>query len=245
MYEGGNKMVDEKIDIDKILFTNQPVGEAKWKYDDLEKIVLETRATSDDGLMANNIAESQAKLFADNVVYNWNLGPTEPDMVANGKDEVLRIALGAELGGIEGWKYPMVDYWIDPQQAICVWKTVMQSPWPVWPDDVKRPYEYYTCRTWGYSYHFFDDEGKATRKYDEWEVPTIFWTHAEGVALDVASPVMKDKYAMRLKRIEGALRRRKEYLDDLCEEYGWSSPKRTLYDIYLEDIDEYNALTGK
>ena len=62
-------------------------------------------------LQANKDAESagdwtaMSLLFAEDATYGWNYGP-ENDFMAVGRDEIRDIALGLEMGGLDGWEYP-------------------------------------------------------------------------------------------------------------------------------------------
>ena len=46
-----------------------------------------------------------ADFYADDATYGWNIGPKE-DVMCIGIDEIRDIALGLEMAGLEGWKYP-------------------------------------------------------------------------------------------------------------------------------------------
>jgi hypothetical protein len=207
MYEGEKEMAENRN-------TNQK-EEYGWPYEEVDAYVRRYHDRMLEAEETGNFGLAQEQSFTDDAIYNWNIGPTEPDMIANGKDEVLRIAYGAELAGVEGWKYPMVDYWLDPQQGLIVWKFEMISPWPKWPDGD----DYYMARGHGYTMQIYVGDMHVNRQYDECETPPLYWTHAEGIALGAAGKTLTEKYHMRVKRIQSALARREEYLEDLREEY--------------------------
>ncbi len=69
-------------------------------------------------LQANRDAEKAgdwkplADFYADDATYGWNIGPKE-DVMCVGIDEIREIALGLEMAGLEGWKYPYQKVLID------------------------------------------------------------------------------------------------------------------------------------
>ena len=72
-----------------------------------------------------------AELFTVDATYGWNMGPRE-EFMAVGSDEIREIALGMEMGGLDGWTYPYQKVLIDEHQGevIGLWKQVA---------DAKRP----------------------------------------------------------------------------------------------------------
>ena len=86
-------------------------------------------------LQANRDAESTgdwkllADFYADDATYGWNIGPKE-DVMCIGIGEIRDIALGLEMAGLEGWRYPYQKVIIDDQQGEIVgfWKQVVTDP---------------------------------------------------------------------------------------------------------------------
>jgi hypothetical protein len=74
---------------------------------------------------------SLAELFADDATYGWNLGPREEFMVV-GREEIRRVALGMEMGGLDGWKYPYVRIVVDPRlgEVVGFWRQVAEARRP-------------------------------------------------------------------------------------------------------------------
>lgn len=66
-----------------------------------------------------------ADFYADDATYGWNIGPKE-DVMCVGIDEIRDIALGQEMVGLEGWRYPYQRVIIDDRQGEIVgfWKQV-------------------------------------------------------------------------------------------------------------------------
>lgn len=69
-----------------------------------------------------------AELFTEDATYGWNLGPGG-DFMAVGRDEIREIALGMEMGGLDGWTYPYQEVLIDDRkgQVIGLWKQVADA----------------------------------------------------------------------------------------------------------------------
>ena len=82
-------------------------------------------------LEANREAERKgdwrglADFYTDDATYGWNIGPKE-DVMCVGIDEIRNIALGQEMEGLEGWKYPYQRVIIDDKigEIVGFWKQV-------------------------------------------------------------------------------------------------------------------------
>ena len=85
-------------------------------------------------LQANRDAEAagdwrpMAELFTPDATYGWNYGP-ENDFMAVGRDEIRDIALGMEMGGLDGWQYPYQEVVIDEVKGFVIgfWKQVADA----------------------------------------------------------------------------------------------------------------------
>ena len=69
-----------------------------------------------------------ADLFTEDATYGWNYGP-ETDFMAVGRQEITDIAVGIEMGGLDGWVYPYQQILIDEKagQVVGFWKQVATS----------------------------------------------------------------------------------------------------------------------
>ena len=67
-----------------------------------------------------------ADFYAEDATYGWNIGPKE-DVMCIGIDEIRDIALGLEMAGLEGWKYPYQKVIIDDKigEIVGFWKQVV------------------------------------------------------------------------------------------------------------------------
>lgn len=85
-------------------------------------------------LQANRDAEAAgdwktlAELYTPDATYGWNYGP-ENEFMAVGRDEIRDIALGMEMGGLDGWQYPYQELVIDDRtgNVIGFWKQVADA----------------------------------------------------------------------------------------------------------------------
>jgi hypothetical protein len=70
-----------------------------------------------------------ADFYTDDATYGWNIGPKE-DVMCVGIDEIRNIALGQEMEGLEGWRYPYQRVIIDEKigEVVGFWKQVATDP---------------------------------------------------------------------------------------------------------------------
>jgi hypothetical protein len=66
-----------------------------------------------------------ADFYTDDATYGWNIGPKE-DVMCIGVDEIRDIALGQEMEGLQGWRYPYQRVIIDDKigEVVGFWKQV-------------------------------------------------------------------------------------------------------------------------
>lgn len=101
-----------------------------YPYEELSEMV-------DRWLDANRRAQDAgdwtvlSEMFTENATYGWNIGPKE-DFMAVGRDEIRDIAVGLEMGGLDGWVYPYQKVLIDEHQGEVVgfWKQIAGAPRP-------------------------------------------------------------------------------------------------------------------
>ena len=69
-----------------------------------------------------------AELFTEDATYGWNLGP-KGEFMAIGRDQIRDVALGLEMGGLDGWTYPYQEVLIDERkgQVIGIWKQIADA----------------------------------------------------------------------------------------------------------------------
>ena len=82
-------------------------------------------------LQANRDAEAagdwcpMADLYTEDATYGWNYGPEHEFMVV-GREEIREVALGLEMGGLDGWEYPYQSILIDEVRGMVVgfWRQI-------------------------------------------------------------------------------------------------------------------------
>lgn len=186
----------------------------KYTYEELEQFTDHIGKVMDEARETGSYTKAFSEVFVDDATYRWGLGPTMPDFYARGKDEILKVALGAEMAGTDGWKYPQIERYTDPEQNICCYRWIMESPW------LKEDGTYYAATGYGYTAHWYAGNMKSLRQEDWCESDTIHYCHALGVATGLANQAMCEKVIMRRKRENMASEQWKEHLEDLREEYG-------------------------
>ncbi|HEY9558817.1 MAG TPA: nuclear transport factor 2 family protein [Acidimicrobiales bacterium] len=85
-------------------------------------------------LQANRDAEAagdwrpMAELYAPDATYGWNYGP-EHEFMAVGREQIRDVALGLEMGGLDGWQYPYEEILIDDRkgQVIGLWRQIADA----------------------------------------------------------------------------------------------------------------------
>lgn len=69
--------------------------------------------------------EPMSLMYAEDATYGWNYGPKE-NFMAVGRDEIRDVALGLEMGGLDGWEYPYEHILIDEKKGMVVgfWRQI-------------------------------------------------------------------------------------------------------------------------
>jgi hypothetical protein len=94
----------------------------------------ELEAMMDRWLQANATAEATgdwtvlADFYTDDATYGWNLGPKETFM-AVGRDQIRELAVGTEMAGLAGWRYPHEEILIDEVkgQVVSFWRQIADA----------------------------------------------------------------------------------------------------------------------
>ena len=101
-----------------------------FAYEELEEMVQRWLDTNRRAQEAGDW-RPMSEMYTEDATYGWNIGPHEDFMVV-GRDDIRDIALGLEMGGLDGWTYPYQKVIIDPKQGeiIGLWKQVADSTRP-------------------------------------------------------------------------------------------------------------------
>jgi len=72
-----------------------------------------------------------ADFYTEDATYGWNFGPKE-EFMAVGRDEIREIAVGLEMGGLDGWNYPYEEILIDDRkgQVVGFWRQLADARRP-------------------------------------------------------------------------------------------------------------------
>lgn len=72
-----------------------------------------------------------AELYAEDATYGWTLGADEEFMVV-GRAEIREVALGLEMGGLDGWRYPYERILVDDKagEVVGFWRQVAEATRP-------------------------------------------------------------------------------------------------------------------
>ena len=83
-----------------------------------------------------------AEMYTEDATYGWNYGP-DTDFMAVGRDEIRDIALGSEMGGLDGWQYPYEEILIDDQKGFVVgfWRQLADGTRPEGSERANSRYE--------------------------------------------------------------------------------------------------------
>lgn len=100
---------------------------AAYSRDEMEEMVqrwLDTNKACEEA----GDWKPMADMYTEDAVYMWNVGP-KGEFCANGREEIREIALGLEMGGLDGWEYPYQEILIDEKKAQVVgfWKQVADA----------------------------------------------------------------------------------------------------------------------
>ncbi|MGH9030147.1 MAG: nuclear transport factor 2 family protein [Acidimicrobiales bacterium] len=144
---------------------------AAYPYEEIAEMV-------ERWLEANRLAEAEGDwkpmgdLYTEDATYGWNLGPNEEFMVV-GRDEIRDVALGLEMGGLDGWKYPYQKVLIDhlKGEVIGLWKQIADARRPDGSEFEVRGiggswFRYAGNWQWSWQRDFFD-VGNATALFME------------------------------------------------------------------------------
>jgi len=125
-----------------------------------------------------------ADFYADDATYGWNIGPKE-DVMCIGIDEIRDIALGLEMAGLEGWKYPYQKVIIDDKigEIVGFWKQIAGRAGDADGDTDSEEYEIYGIG--GSWFRLTEVDGAAKI---EWQRDFFDFGHVQKLYLDL----MKD-----------------------------------------------------
>lgn len=127
--------------------------------------------------------------YLDDAEYRWDIGPDET-FVARGVQEIREVAIGYQMAGFEGWKYPYERVIIDEQQGeiVCFWRQI--SPF-------KRPDgTYYEVQGGGGSWFRYGGDYKWAEQRDFFDFSCVMATMRDLAAAGYLPESVKKKIQM-------------------------------------------------
>ena len=159
----------------------------------------ELEQTMDAWLEANRRAEATGDwistlgpFFTDDAVYRWNMGPNE-EFEARGRRDIEELAIGYQMQGFEGWKYPYQRILIDDHlgEIVAFWRQV--AP-------VKRPDgSDYEVAGVGGSWFRYAGEGKWSEQRDFFDLGNVIALFAELAVDGQLNPAIAEKVSTKLR----------------------------------------------
>jgi hypothetical protein len=119
-----------------------------------------------------------ADFYADDATYGWNIGPKE-DVMCIGIGEIRDIALGLEMAGLEGWRYPYQKVIIDDKigEIVGFWKQIAGRAGDTAGGTDSEEYEIYGI---GGSWFRLDADAKI-----QWQRDFFDFGHVQKLYLDL------------------------------------------------------------
>lgn len=96
-----------------------------YPREELEQMMERWLEANRNAERENNWAKYLGPLYTEDAVYRWNVGPKE-EFVAHGRREIQEWALGVQMEGFDGWRYPYQKVLIDEKagEVVAFWKQV-------------------------------------------------------------------------------------------------------------------------
>ena len=98
-----------------------------WPRAELEEMVERWLKANVRSEGAADWTQHLGQMYTEDAVYKWNIGPNE-EFVANGRQEIMDVALGYQMKGFEDWEYPYHDIVIDEKRGTVVGFWRQMSP---------------------------------------------------------------------------------------------------------------------
>ncbi|HZU79632.1 MAG TPA: nuclear transport factor 2 family protein [Acidimicrobiales bacterium] len=140
-----------------------------------------------------------ADLYTEDATYGWNLGPKE-EFMAVGREEIRAYALGTEMAGLEGWKYPYERVLIDEQigEVVGFWRQLSDAT-----DAEGRPYEVAGI---GGSWFRYGGDGKWSWQRDFFDLGNVTALFVEMIQAGTLSDGMRRRMEAASGRLPGHYR---------------------------------------
>lgn len=189
----------------------------KWSYEELDAFITDiTNAMLEAREGGSYVKAFEHALNKDFRGYGWLNSDLKPFMT-RGYDETMRVALGAEMSGHGGWKYPVLERFADPEQGMIVFEWLMESPWPAVEDGHYTGF--YRADGTGYTVHWYAGNMESMEQEDLGVGQPLQWSHELGLASGQMSKTLEDQFYLRRMKEKQAMLSWRDHLEDLQEEY--------------------------
>ena len=157
-----------------------------YPRDEMEEMVRRWTAAHALAEADGRFAEHLEAYYAPDCTCSWNVGPTE-EFRAEGVEQIRDWALGAQLVGFDGWRYPYDTVLIDERQGqvVAFWRQVA----PVNRSD-GTPYEVAGV---GGSHFTYGGDFKWSRQQDFFDLGNVLALLKELAADGHLPPTLKQK----------------------------------------------------
>ncbi|PWR22205.1 hypothetical protein [Zavarzinia compransoris] len=130
--------------------------------------------------------------YTEGAVYSWNIGPNE-EFVANGRREIVDIAVGYQMKGFEEWEYPYHDIVIDEKRGTVIGFWKQRAPY-------KRPDgSFYEIAGIGGSWFEYGGNFQWQWQRDFFDLGNAKDCFFQLAGAGVLSPVVKEKIHLQAK----------------------------------------------
>jgi len=132
------------------------------------------------------------QFYTEGAVYSWNIGPNE-EFVANGRREIIDVAVGYQMKGFEEWEYPYHDIVIDERRGTVIGFWKQRAPYK------RADGSYYEIEGIGGSWFEYGGNFQWQWQRDFFDLGNAKDCFFQLAGAGVLSPVVKEKIHLQAK----------------------------------------------
>lgn len=132
------------------------------------------------------------QFYTEGAVYSWNIGPNE-EFVANGRREIIDVAVGYQMKGFEEWEYPYHDIVIDEKRGTVIGFWKQRAPYK------RADGSYYEIEGIGGSWFEYGGNFQWQWQRDFFDLGNAKDCFFQLAGAGVLSPVVKEKIHLQAK----------------------------------------------
>lgn len=132
------------------------------------------------------------QFYTEGAVYSWNIGPNE-EFVANGRREIIDVAVGYQMKGFEEWEYPYHDIVIDERRGTVIGFWKQRAPYK------RADGTYYEIEGIGGSWFEYGGNFQWQWQRDFFDLGNAKDCFFQLAGAGVLSPVVKEKIHLQAK----------------------------------------------